>query len=57
LRAIGDAINKELEQQIPLFEQQIRSFSEELIRQLDDFRRQLEKSMPPEKQKPHPGVI
>jgi hypothetical protein len=57
LRAIGDAINKELEQQIPLFEKQIKSFSEELIRQLDEFRRNLEKSIPPEKQKPYPGSI
>lgn len=52
LRAIGETINKELEQQIPLFEQQIKSFSEELIRQLDEFRRQLEKAAPPEKQQP-----
>ena len=57
LRAIGDAINKELEQQVPLFEQQIKSFSEELIRQLDEFRRNLEKSIPPEKQKPYSGSI
>jgi hypothetical protein len=52
LRAIGETINKELEQQVPLFEKQIKSFSEELIRQLDEFRRQLEKAVPPEKQKP-----
>ncbi|MDO9169375.1 MAG: DUF4878 domain-containing protein [Methylobacter sp.] len=52
LRAIGETINKELEQQIPLFEQQIKSFSDELIRQLDEFRRQLEKAAPPEKQQP-----
>ncbi|MGR9087019.1 MAG: hypothetical protein ACU841_08100 [Gammaproteobacteria bacterium] len=57
LRAIGDAIDKELENQIPMFEQQIRSFSEELIRQLDEFRKQLEKPRPPEKQKPYPGTI
>ncbi len=57
LRAIGETINKELEQQIPLFEQQIKSFSEELIRQMEEFRRQLEKSIPPEKQKPDPGTI
>ena len=57
LRAIGDAINKELEQQVPLFEKQIKSFSEELIRQLDEFRRNLEKSIPPEKQNPHSGTI
>ena len=57
LRAIGDVINKELEQQVPLFEKQIKSFSEELIRQLDEFRRNLEKSIPPEKQNPHSGTI
>ena len=57
LRAIGDAINKELEQQIPLLDQQIKSFSEELIQQLDEFRRKLEKSIPPEKQKPHSDTI
>jgi len=57
LRAIGDTINKELEQQIPLLEKQIESFSEELIRQLDEFRRNLEKSIPPEKQKPHSDTI
>ncbi len=57
LRAIGDTINKELEQQIPLFEKQIKSFSEELIKQLDEFRRKLEKSIPPEKQTPHSDTI
>jgi hypothetical protein len=57
LRAIGETLNKELERQIPLFEKQIKSFSEELIRQLDEFRRQLEKSAPPETQKPHSETI
>ena len=57
LQAIGDAINKGLEQQIPLLEKQIESFSEELIRQLDEFRRNLEKSIPPENQKPHSDTI
>ncbi|MGZ8183329.1 MAG: hypothetical protein ACXWT1_15340 [Methylobacter sp.] len=57
LQAIGETINKELGQQIPLFEKQIKSFSEELIRQLDEFRRQLEKAAPPEKQKPHSSTI
>jgi hypothetical protein len=46
-----------LEQQIPLFEKQIKSFSEELIRQLDEFRRNLEKSIPPEKPKPSSDTI
>ncbi|MER2514141.1 MAG: hypothetical protein ABTQ25_17285, partial [Nitrosomonas ureae] len=44
LRAIGDVINKKLEQQMPLFENQVKSFSDELIRQLDEFRQQLEKA-------------
>jgi len=57
LRALGETFNKELKQQVPLFEKQIKSFSEELIRQLDEFRRQLEKSAPPEKQKPHSGTL
>ncbi|WP_374087406.1 hypothetical protein [Methylomicrobium lacus] len=57
LSKIGEAINKELEQQIPLFERQLKSFSEELLRQMEEFRRQLEKSIPPEKQPPHSGTI
>jgi len=50
LRAISDVVNKKLEQQVPFFENQIRSFSDELIRQLDEFRHQLEKANPTEKQ-------
>lgn len=57
LRGIGEAINKELEQQIPLLDKQIKSFGEDLIRQLEEFRRNLEKSIPPEKQTPQPGSI
>ncbi|PSJ15871.1 hypothetical protein C7H79_16650 [Nitrosomonas supralitoralis] len=49
LRAIGDVINKKLEQQMPLIENQIKSFSNQLIRQLDEFRHQLEKTNPTEK--------
>jgi hypothetical protein len=57
LRVLGDTFNKELRQQIPLFEKQIKSFSQELIRQLDEFRRQMEKAAPPEKQKPYSGTL
>ncbi|HEY8159268.1 MAG TPA: hypothetical protein VIF10_11255 [Methylobacter sp.] len=57
LRALGETFNKELKQQIPLFEKQIRSFSQELIRQLDEFRREMEKAAPPEKQRPYPNTI
>jgi hypothetical protein len=48
LQGIGEAINKDLQQQLPLFEKQLRSFSDELLRQMEEFRRQLEKSLPPE---------
>ncbi|UOA08301.1 DUF4878 domain-containing protein [Methylobacter sp. S3L5C] len=57
LQGIGETINDKLEQQIPLFEKQMKSFSEELIRQMDEFRHRLEKSLPPEKQQPHSGSI
>jgi hypothetical protein len=57
LQGIGKALNQELGQQIPLFENQIKSFSEELIRQLDELRRQLEKPSPPEKQKTNANTI
>lgn len=57
LRALGETFNRELKQQVPLFEKQIRSFSQELIRQLDEFRRQMEKAAPPEKQRRYPDSI
>jgi len=56
LRALGETFNRELRQQIPLFEKQIRSFSQDLIRQLDEFRRQMEKASPPEKQRPYHSI-
>jgi hypothetical protein len=57
LRALGETFNRELKQQIPLFEKQIRSFSQELIRQMDEFRRQMEKATPPERQRSYPDSI
>jgi hypothetical protein len=57
LRELGEVFNKELKQQIPLFEKQIKSFSQELIRQLDELRREMEKAAPPEKQRPYPNTI
>lgn len=50
LRAIGDVINKQLEQQLPQLENQIKSISDELIRQLDEFRRELENNNPSKEQ-------
>ena len=57
LQAIGESINKELEQQIPLFEKQLKSFGEELQRQMEEFRRELEKSLPADKEDTPPGTI
>jgi hypothetical protein len=48
LQGIGEAINKDLQQQLPLIEKQLKSFSDGLLRQMEEFRRQLEKSIPPE---------
>jgi hypothetical protein len=48
LQGIGEAINKNLQQQLPELEKQLEGFSEGLLRQLEEFRRQLEKSIPPE---------
>jgi hypothetical protein len=48
LQGIGEAINKDLQQQLPLIEKQLKSFSDGLLRQMEEFRRQLEKSVPPE---------
>jgi hypothetical protein len=48
LQGIGEAINKDLQQQLPRFENQLKSFSDELLQQLEEFRRQLEKNVPPE---------
>jgi len=39
LEAIGDTLNRQLQQQIPLIEQEIESFGKELQQQLDEFGR------------------
>lgn len=57
LQNIGDIFNKQLEQQTPLIEKEIESFGEELKRQLDEFRRNLENPKPPAKQKPYRDTI
>lgn len=53
LKSIGDAVNRELENQIPLFENEIKSFSEELRKLLDEFRKRLEQ--PPSRAPDTPG--
>jgi len=57
LQNIGDILNKQLEQQLPLIEKEIESVGEELKRQLDEFGRNLEKSKPPQKQQPYRDTI
>jgi len=57
LQNIGDIFNKQLEQQIPLIEKEIDSFGEELKRQLDEFKRNLENPKFPEKQQPYRDTI
>jgi hypothetical protein len=57
LEAIGDTLNRQLQQQIPLIEQEIESFGKELQQQLDEFGRQLEKPNPPEKRQPYRDTI
>jgi phenylpropionate dioxygenase-like ring-hydroxylating dioxygenase large terminal subunit len=57
LQGIGEAINKNLQKELPRFEQQLKSFSDELLRQMEEFRHQLEKSVPPEQQRHAPRTI
>ncbi len=52
LRTLGETLNKQLEQQLPLLEKEIESFSEQLKQQIDDFEDTLKKSFP-EKQPDH----
>lgn len=57
LQNIGDILNKQLEQQLPLIEKEIESFGEELKQQLDEFGRNLEKQKPPQKPQPYRNSI
>ncbi len=56
LKNIGDNLNKQLEEQMPLFEKQMESFGEELKKQLDQLGKELEKSLQQDKpsKKPSP---
>jgi hypothetical protein len=53
LEEIGETLNEQLEQQMPLFEKQIESFGEELKQQLDEFGRYLENPKKWKKQHPY----
>jgi len=57
LQAIGDTLNRQLQQQIPLIEQEIESFGKELQQQLDEFGRQLERPPAPEKRQSYRDTI
>ena len=52
LENIGETLNNQLEQQMPLLEKQIESFGEELKKQLEEFSRYLED--PKKWEKEHP---
>lgn len=53
LKNIGENLNKQLEQQMPLFEKEMESFGQELKKQLDKLGEELEKSLPPPPEKQH----
>lgn len=57
LQDIGDTLNQKLQEQIPLIEQEIKSFGEQLQQQLDEFGRQLQNPKPPEKSNPNRNTI
>ncbi|MDD5579464.1 MAG: hypothetical protein PHY16_09325 [Methylobacter sp.] len=59
LEDIGETFNKQLGEQMPLIEKEIKSFEEILKQQLDEFGRALKnyKSPAPEKQQPYGNTI
>ena len=54
LSTLGDTINKQLEQQLPIIEKEIESFSEQLKQHADDFEKELKKSFPQKQLKKYP---
>jgi hypothetical protein len=59
LNTLGESINNQLEQQIPLIEKEIEAFGQELKQQLDNFEDELKKSFPKKQKSANPdtGVI
>ncbi len=46
LNTLGESINNQLEQQIPLIEKEIEAFGQELKQQLDNFENELKEALP-----------
>lgn len=57
LKGIGENLNKQLEEQMPLFEKEIESFGRELEKQMQEFEKRLEKLFPPSQPKGNPDSI
>ena len=57
LNTLGETINKQLEQQLPLIQKEIESLGRELQQQIDNFGNELKKSFPQEKEKTYQESI
>lgn len=57
LKGIGENLNKQLEEQMPLFEKEIESFGRELEKQKQELEKRLEKLFPPSQPKGKPDSI
>lgn len=57
LNDLGQSLNKQLEQQLPLIEKEIGSFTQELEKQLKNFESELKKSLPKKQQDPYQDSI
>ncbi len=57
LNSLGESLNKQLEQQIPLIEKEINSFGNELKQQIDQFGKELKKAFPPDQTDSYQGTI
>ncbi len=57
LKQLGETFNKHLEEQIPLIEKEIDLFAKQLQQQIEQFNRDLEKSLPSKRQNPYQGSI
>jgi hypothetical protein len=57
LKDIGENLNKQLEEQMPLFEKEIESYGRELEKQMQEFEKKLEKLFPPSPPKGNPDSI
>lgn len=52
LNRLSDTVNKELEQQLPLIEEGVKSFEREFKQKIDDLKNEFNRSFPQKQQKP-----